>query len=192
MLLACATVAGNLPAVKRLLAVGMDIEVPSERSRSAPLLHLAAEQGNAGIVEELLKVGAVVHEKDNSRDGLTALYCAVAAQSDAVVRALNRAGANIDILNAKGLSPLQPACTHGHPGVVVFLLLKRASTEKGWGGGHPPLHLAVINNHPGAIEDLLYAGKVPVGRYDMHGRSATRGVGEKPCEQFLVRVPGSD
>lgn len=124
--LECAAAAGNLSGVKRLLAAGVKTETLLERSRSAPLLLLAAENGSEGVVKEQLKAGMDVHESDSSRDSRPALHCAVAAGNGASVRALIGAGARVNVLDANGWTPLHHACTQGHRGVVLLFLLKGA------------------------------------------------------------------
>ncbi|CAM9467217.1 unnamed protein product, partial [Laminaria digitata] len=125
------------------------------------------------ILKELLKAGVDVQEQDGDCHEQTALHCAAAAGSDAVVRALTLAGASMDMMDTRGRTPLHNACINGHRGVVAFLLMMGAcaqgeSTEK-----EPPLHLAAIHNHHGVIEDLLAFSNVSIGRNDMRGRSGT-------------------
>ena len=189
--LACATVAGNLAVVKRLLTAGVTLQSPSTQLPPPPLLHEAAKSGNESVVDELLLAGANVHEKDSSRYSRTALHSAAAAGGDAVVRTLIRAGADVDVLDARGRSPLHDACAHGHRNVVVFLLLNGACAQNVFEEEEPLLHLAAINNHPGVIRDLLSFGNVSVGCYNAQGRSGTREVAGHSYERCHVPFPGA-
>ena len=115
--------------------------------------------------------GVDVHENDSYRASQTALHCAAAAGSSAVVRALTSAGARMDVLDDMGWTPLNCACYEGHRCVVVFLLLKGACAQQASMEKVPPLHVAAMQNNPGVIGDLLSFGNVSIGRYDTLGRS---------------------
>lgn len=187
--LRCAADLGDLTALKRLLAAGVETQLPPQRVRMAPILHVAAESGSEGVVEELLKAGVDVHETDSGGENQSALHDAAATGSEAGARALVSAGASIDALDSRGWTPLQYACSHGHRGVVVFLLLEGACPRKGC-SNDPPLHLAAIYDHPGVIEDLLSIGNVSVWGFDLQGRSGAGGIAWKRCERSRVVAVG--
>lgn len=163
--LECATSAGSLASVKRLLAVGVDWKTGSHRrSRPGPLLHTAAASGNEGVVEELVKAGADVHAVDKMRSQRTALHLAASEGTESAARALISAGAAVDARDSRGWTPLHVASLCGHRGVVVFLLLKGADAlNKTSLEGDTPLHLAASGGHEGVISDLLSFGNACVG-----------------------------
>lgn len=107
MPLRCATDLGDLAALKRLLAAGVETELPPERLRPAAFLHLAVESGREGVVQEVLKARVDLHETDSDGENGSALHGATATGSEAAVRALVGAGASIDAVDASGWTPFQ-------------------------------------------------------------------------------------
>lgn len=171
--LECATSSGNVSAVKRLLAAGVGTEPPSHGARPALLLHTAAGSGNAAVIEAIVQDGANVGEVDKDRYERTALHVAAASGRDAAVRAVASApGANVDVADTRGWTPLHVAANAGHRGAVVFLLLKGANAQlKTVREGDSPLHLAAANNQAGVIEDLLALGNACVGLCNNAGQT---------------------
>ena len=178
--LECATAAGNVAAVERLLAAGVGTEPPSPvAAPQAPLLHTAAGSGSAPVIEAILRDGARVGEVDKDRQDRTALHVAAALGRDAAVRAIASApGADCDAVDRRGWTPLHAAASAGHRGAVVFLLLKGANpTLNTLLDGDLALHLAAASNHAGVIEDLLAGGNGSVGLCNSAGQTgALRGV----------------
>ena len=99
-----------------------------------------------------------------------------------MVRALISAGANMDVLDATGRTPLHYACARGHRAVVVFLLLNRACTRQTVSEEDTPLHLAAYHNHAGVIEDLLSFGRAFTGFDNAKGLTGTHRVGGETFE----------
>ena len=97
--------------VLRLLKLGADIDVRSSKGKTA--LHCAAKAGFAKVIDVLIDNGAKIDAIDNH--GETALYEAIRStirkrekQRAALVALLNH-GANPNIKNKRGLTPLQVA-----------------------------------------------------------------------------------
>jgi ankyrin repeat protein len=71
------------------------------------------------------------------------------------VQLLVDAGAEVNIQDKDGLSPLMVASYEGHVDVVRALLAKGARHDATNRNGHTPLHFAYANNKPQVIELLL-------------------------------------
>ena len=97
--------------VQRLLALGADIDVRNYKGKTA--LHYAAKAGFLKVINLLIKRGAPLDATDN--DGETPLFDAIRStikdsqKQRAALEALLIAGANLNVKNKKGLTPLQVA-----------------------------------------------------------------------------------
>ena len=97
--------------VQRLLALGADIDVRNYKGKTA--LHYAAKAGFLKVINLLIERGAPLDATDN--DGETPLFDAIRStikdsqKQRAALEALLIAGANLNVKNKKGLTPLQVA-----------------------------------------------------------------------------------
>ena len=97
--------------VQRLLALGADIDVRNYKGKTA--LHYAAKAGFLKVINLLIERGAPLDATDN--DGETPLFDAIRStikdsqKQRAALEALLVAGANLNVKNKKGLTPLQVA-----------------------------------------------------------------------------------
>jgi ankyrin repeat protein len=135
----------------------------------ATLLTLAARQGRADIVRELLRRGAEVDRR--GVNGHTPLTAAAQGGHDLIVRELLRQGADPERWNAQGQSPLHEAARQGQVR-VLRTLLAAGSPISAWNKvGHAPLHAAAHTGHTAAVRALVEAG-VPASALDEHGLNA--------------------
>ena len=86
------------------------------------------------------------------------LVSAAAEGNAASVKALIERGAEIEVLENDGWTPLTIAAREGHLEVVKLLLEKGANVNKSEGGGHTALFWANRNHHQQVIEYLLSKG----------------------------------
>lgn len=91
-------------------------------------------------------------------DGSNALACAAAAGHDELVQELARRGAELERLDAQGLTPLAQAAWRGQRSTVRLLLRLGANVATFSGNGHTALHLAAIAGHEDIVSDLLERG----------------------------------
>jgi ankyrin repeat protein len=91
-------------------------------------------------------------------DGTNALACAAAAGHDELVQELARRGAELDRLDAQGLTPLGHAAWRGQRSTVRLLLRLGADVAAFSRNGHTALHLAAIAGHEDIVSDLLARG----------------------------------
>lgn len=157
-LLANAIIDGNLELVEELLHLGADphqlipIQLTKMNSHGKEIpancsitpLAFAALRGKNAIVKCLLRTDA--QHDINISDSLqrTALYFASHFGHDKVIEILLAAGADPNIANDEGFTPLCAACENGHR-EAFKLLLKHKKTEvnKAAIDGCTPLHKAV-------------------------------------------------
>lgn len=135
----------------------------------ATLLTLAARQGRAEIVRELLRRGADANRR--GLNGHTPLTAAAQGGHDLVVLELLREGADPDRWNAQGQPPLHEAARQGQVRVMRTLLAAGARIGAWNKVGHAPLHAAAHTGHTAAVLALVEAG-VPATALDEHGLNA--------------------
>jgi uncharacterized protein len=119
----------ELPTLKALLSSGASAKLITSRYDGTALI-AAAHLGHDGIVKELIRAGAPLDHVNNL--GWTALMEAVVLGDGGprhaeTVRALLDAGANPQIADREGLTPLQHARTRGYASIVP--LFERAPTR---------------------------------------------------------------
>ena len=173
---------GDLDAVQMLVKAGAEIN-PSNPKRTA-VLHDAVEFGQVDVVRFLLANGAQV---DAPYGGETALFSALHHRRQDLLKLLIEAGADVNVRNAQGYTPLMIAAQDDNLSLVRFLhgagarfsspqeeLLYMASdgsvddirrilaqgTNVNWhyGGGVTPLIAAAQNGQTAAVKCLLAAG----------------------------------
>ena len=87
----------------------------------------------------------------------TPLHDAVAAGDESKVARLLESGAEIDVYDPQGYSPLNLAIWNANDGMVKLLLDNNASIES-QGATMPPLHAAILNRNEQVAEMLLNRG----------------------------------
>ena len=149
-----AAAAGDPEIVQALLENGAD---PNRKTMvmgmfpASPIT--AALTGSARVIPVLAKHGAAVDEKDP--DGLNLVASATLAHRPDVVRALAKAGADVNSVDKFGWTPLLYAATvdFGDADVVEALLAAGADAKKTSPDGKSPLSQAKLYN-PNALAVL--------------------------------------
>lgn len=160
--LVAACVAGDLAMVKRLVAMGANVNAAAPAIHnleisadvgSQPCLMLAVQHGWLDIAQFLLDSGAEV----NWRDGLgdTALTAAVRTGSRVAVQMLIGHGADVNRMGMDG-TPLFSAIVGGHRDIVRLLLDRGAQINVASYYGETPLKLALEYEYK-FLADLLRA-----------------------------------
>ena len=109
--------AGDLDAVRRLLADGAAVDAQDARGRTALL---AATQGNhIAVAAALIAAGADVNEQDH---GLDSAFLYAGAAGFVEVLRLAAKTADTTVTNRYGGTALIPACERGHVETVEFLV----------------------------------------------------------------------
>jgi len=189
--LACRPTGGavNVHIVQTLLEHGAvpNMSMPCEDSsplsfyRSMPPLSVAASCGNTELTTLLIKFGARLDQCDKL--GRTALHFAIDSDDicfarhskspkngTSTVEILLSAGADANVMDSTGASPLYLACKKGKTEVVKLLLSRGASPNSGTTAMHP-IHTACRGQHYDSVK-LLLEYKADVTVRDTNGKTA--------------------
>ena len=157
--LCIATEEGHRACVRILLAARAPLI--KDRSHQYSALHLAAQRGHADILELLL-------QHDNSVDTVntpllaTPLLVAAMCGRVSCMRVLLGAGADVDLPDKNGCTPLYCAAFFGQSQAVA-LLAKKGAKVNGWHSWQTdPLCAAVSEGRVGCVRELLVAGATVV------------------------------
>jgi|SRR5208337_3485210 len=141
---------GNLSAIKRFIANGIDVNVKDNDGWTG--LMSASQYGRREVVELLLARGANINAKDEW--GRTPLHLASGNGHKDVAELLLTNQANVNAKANDGETPLHLAALNGHEDVSELLLAKGADVNSKRNDGATALMLAAKNNHK-KIKDLL-------------------------------------
>jgi ankyrin repeat protein len=133
-------------------------------------LHAVEKQDVAKVQELLSKSSTVVNARELT-DGHTALHIAVRAHAYTWLSYLLGKGANPNIADKNGVTPLMLASQSGFTDAVVALARSGAKVDEPNDTGETPLILAVLAKQTPMVRVLLAAGADP-DRADNAGRSA--------------------
>lgn len=163
-------------------------------------LHWAANFGNRAIVRRLLERGIRVDELNSVSE--TALFRAAGPAwcgHEPMAELLVEMGADINIRNDTGMSPLHRAVQYAQAPVVRLLLDRGADVLARDNNGNSPLHWAVRTAAPNAdrqviatVELLLERGADPrvlnnVGKSPFQWAISHRGIGATPAVIMMLR-----
>ena len=164
-----AAVLPDLRLLRALIAAGVDVN--AAHAGMTPLLAATRDSwhGRPEAVMTLLANGADPRAGD--ADGNTPLHHAARSSDPGVAALLRDAAAELDVLNADGITPLGMACASGNWRLARFLLERGAKTEPP--GATPALLAAAGSEEDDAAGvQLLLKHKARVNAHDAHGRSA--------------------
>ena len=123
---------------------------------------VAAVSALALLLAELLETEADVNQADDSTHGQTKLFASAQEGYAKVVRALLKAGANVNQADTtNGCTPLYVSAQIGHVEVVRVLLEAGADVNQaGTTHGRTSLYVSYLNGHVEVLRTLLEAGAV--------------------------------
>lgn len=149
---------GNLEIVDILLKAGANPKKTGPKGVTS--LYWAADKNHPEIVARLLKEETVLADVDKAvENGVTPLMASCATGSAYTVDMLLAAGANPNMSDLLGNTPLCWAIEKNHPAVVERLLKEEnIEIDKANGNGFTPLMLAAEVGTPEAFSMLLAAG----------------------------------
>ena len=161
---------GNVQEVTNFFSSGLiDINHISKR-HGRTCLSIAAENGQRGVVQELLDRGA---DPNISKFGLTPLYDAAReGHKDVVELLLDRGAEPNKVTPEERYTPLHRAVSKGHLHVVKVLLEKGASPNIRHKSGNTPLrtvHVSSMENKRDLMKVLLEGGAEPHSRNSVGG-----------------------
>ena len=158
-----ASYAGNAKSLKRLLAAGGKVDeafVAIGTSRTTPMLG-AFKFGDVDVANTLLDLGAPVDFADGN--GITMLGRTVLNNEVEMARALIARGANVNVVDKLGMTPLLWAANvdFGDAAMIELLLKSGAKTDARNKDGLTPLELARKYGHTTLIPPLQKASSTP-------------------------------
>lgn len=161
----------NIAFIAAAALVGVAVPAAAQFSGGYRFLE-AIRKKDAATVQEMLEVPGttIVNTRDVS-SGETALHIVVARRDLAWIDFLIGMGANVNVRNGRGATPLQLAVGLGFTEGVERLLQKGARVDEPDSAGETPLISAVHRRDTGLMRLLLRAGANP-DRADNSGRSA--------------------
>jgi ankyrin repeat protein len=131
----------------------------------------AVEKQDGAKIEELLNKSSTVVNARDLTDGHTALHIAVKAHAYTMLSYLLGKGADPNVADKKGVTPLMLASQAGFTDAVVALARSGARVDEPNDTGETPLIMAVHARQLPMVRVLLAAGANP-DRADNSGRSA--------------------
>lgn len=102
--------------------------------------------------------------------GRSALHNAIVDRDDALAFELISSGADLDLADSKGWTPLHFAADYGRQGALERLLAAGAAVDPKDLHGNTPLFKATYRSHAEAIKALRNAGADPLSENN-HGQS---------------------
>ena len=178
----------DLTEVKKLLAIGVDVNVADKNAHTTALAEAVAS-GNLELVRMVLNAGADINARNNSgqtalmrldddssaeivnalvyagakvnlkdEDGDSALLVAAALEKTEVLKALLDAGAKVNTRNKEGKTALMIAAEGGYVENVKALLEAGANVHQKNKDGATALNYAKESEHADVIEVLTFYG----------------------------------
>ncbi|KAJ9457858.1 hypothetical protein DIPPA_32860 [Diplonema papillatum] len=117
-------------AVRAEEALLCGIDANEATPDGVPLLHLAAAAGDAVIVRKLVGLGARVDTKCKAWHSRSALHVATVCNNAYVASFLISNGADVDVQDADGKTPLHHAALRQHKTLLTYLISKGADINK--------------------------------------------------------------
>ncbi|KAJ3320367.1 Set3 complex subunit with deacetylase activity, meiotic-specific repressor of sporulation proteins, partial [Gonapodya sp. JEL0774] len=154
--------------------------LPSDRRAPAPRTGYLFKGDNTVINGYKRRPVKLILINTPDRSGRTPMFRYSNSGDMFAVRALIDAGAQVDLHDNAGWTPLHEACLSGRTEVAELLLKRGADvTAAALESGDTPLHDAAENGHVGAVEVLLRHGADPHQR-NKEGRTAVDVAEEQP------------
>ena len=158
---------GNVPAVRDLLKSGVDANKtctpPEHLPRHLAPIHLAAEFSPM-IVKLLIDAGVDVNQRATMCSAIstepvsnvTALNLAATWDQAPVIMELVKAGADVNIADNRGRTPIRNAAEFGNDDCVALLVAYDADINIADNDGDTPMKRALKNDHEKVVKLLKY------------------------------------
>ncbi|MBN2312163.1 MAG: ankyrin repeat domain-containing protein [Candidatus Hydrogenedentes bacterium] len=159
--------------VKWLIGAGAGLEALNDNGKTP--LHLAVLEEADAVAEVLLEYGADVNARSKP-EGMTPLYIDLSSfdpndkYDTGLLELLLARGADVNIANADGVTPLHRAATNGMPEACKLLLARGANVNARDKDGRTPVTCCAVNDKRAAeTVDLLLAHGADVTIPDNRG-----------------------
>jgi len=144
---------GNSEVIRALIRGGANVRHPDNIGNTP--LHVAASISGKAKAIEALTEGHRETINLTANDGSTALHVAAYNGRVEAIRALIKAGANINQQKNGGNTPLHAAAYNGNVTAIRALLNGNANINRRNEKGETPLYIAAHSGHLNAVESLL-------------------------------------
>ena len=124
------------------------------------------------VLKFLEQPGVTVVNSQDSGSGEAAIHIVARRGDELYLRYLLQKGANPNLRDGRGNTPLLLAVTGGYPGLIDLLVKGKANVNLANSAGETPLILAVQRRDLGMIRVLLAAGADPDQSDIIAGKSA--------------------
>jgi uncharacterized protein len=153
----------SFPVVLALTAIVAPVAVQAQFSDSFNFIKAVKDRDGAKVTEYLNKPGsgAVIVNTRDGTTGETALHIVTAGRDSLWLGFLLQRGANPDMRDARGNTPLMIATQLGWAEGIQTLLTKRAGVDVANSSGETPLIRAVQNRDIASVRILIAAGANP-------------------------------
>lgn len=161
--------------VRRSIALALLLATPALgqfQSESYKFLQAVRDSKNDDVITALNKPGTTVVNTRDRTTGEAALHITVKRGDVPYTTFLLQKGADANIRDGKGNTPMIVAVRSGHGELVPLLMLGRANPNLANGAGETPLILAVQMRDIAAVRELLNAKADPDQRDNIAGLSA--------------------
>lgn len=159
-----AALKGDKNKVETLLQQGAKIDARDSRGRTA--LFIAAENGDAATVKELLDHGANPNVGALLKHGNTPLHVAAQNGFNNVIELLLSKSTNADLRNSSDQTPLMLAAWARYPQTVTLLIKRGANPSAydryGCTALHTPWDAKPANANYTSVMEILVANKAPI------------------------------
>ena len=140
-------------------------------SKSYKFLEAVRKKNGTDVEDALSEPGSQIVNTRDITSGETALHIVTARRDLTWMTFLIAKGANVNLADGRGTTPLQLAVTLNFPEGVDLLIARQARVDEPNSQGETPLISAVHRRDIGMVRLLLKAGANP-DRADNSGRSA--------------------
>lgn len=154
-----------------LLAAAVSLPAQAQFSDSYKFLEAVRKKDGEKVTEALNEPGSQIINTKDFTTGQSALHIVVARRDLTWIQFLIAKGANVNVRDNKGMSPLVQACELGFIEGVDELIKSGARVEDANNTGETPLISAVHRRDLALVRLLIKAGANP-DRPDNSGRSA--------------------
>jgi ankyrin repeat protein len=178
-----------IPVAIALSVLATPVVVQAQFSDSFNFLKAVKERDGAKVTEFLNKPGrgsVIVNTRDGST-GETALHMVASGRDSLWLGFLLQRGANPDIRDGRGNTPLMLATQLGWTDGVQTLLTRRAGVDIPNGSGETPLMRAVQNRDIASVRLLLAAGANPNKPDNAAGLSAKDYAARDPRAAVILK-----
>lgn len=119
-------------------------------------IHQAASKGDLATVQQMLEgQPGLLHAINDTREKLTLLHMAAYSNNDALVEFLLQRGADPNLRDGKGQTPLFGAASTGNVRSVQMLIAGGAKVDARNAGNDTPLHRAITDSRADTARVLI-------------------------------------